>query len=93
MVLIISSLMPLGYTDSGFIREYRSNLGLDGYSAGEAYDIVSFAIFAVILYVFQIIVSIKVFRIHRRFSLVVLLLTLVTLLFALLANRSLLSFT
>lgn len=93
VVLAISSLLTLGNTDSGYIKEYRSNLGLDGYLAGEVFDIVSFAVFALIVYVFHLVVSLKVYHIHRRFSMVVLLLALITFIFGLLANRALLSLT
>jgi hypothetical protein len=89
--LIISSLLPLSDTGSGYIREYRSNLGLDGYLAGDVKDIVSFAVFAVIVYTFQLITSIKVYHIHKRFSIIILLLALITFIFGLLASRALLS--
>jgi len=93
IVLAVSSLLTLGDTDSGYIKEYRSNLGLDGYQAGEVYDIVSFAVFALIVYVFHLVVSLKVYHIHRRFSMVVMLLTLITFIFGLLVSRSLISLT
>ncbi|MBW3569117.1 hypothetical protein KY385_03240 [Candidatus Parcubacteria bacterium] len=92
VVLAVSSLLALGDT-GGYIKEYRSNLGLDGYLAGDVLDIVSFAIFALIVYIFHLVVSIKVYHIHRSFSMVVLLLALITFTFALLASRSLMSLT
>lgn len=93
IALIVSSLLTFGNADAGYIKEYRSNLGLDGYMAGGVFDIVSFAVFALIVYIFQLVTSVKVYHIHRRFSLVVLLLALITFIFGLLANRALLSLT
>lgn len=89
--LIISTLLSLSDTSAGYIREYRSNLGLDGYLAGEVKDIVSFAVFAVIVYVFMLVTSIKIYHIHKRFSVVILLLAMLCFIFGLLASNALLS--
>jgi len=89
--LIITALLPLSDPNAGFIREYRSNLGLDGYRAGDIKDIISFAVFALVVYVFQLYSSVKVYHIHKRLSVVILLLTLITLIFGLLACNALLS--
>ena len=91
LALVITALLPLSDPNAGFIREYRSNLGLDGYRAGDIKDIVSFAVFAVIIYAFQIYTSMKVYHIHKRLSMVILLLTLIALIFGLLACNALLS--
>lgn len=91
LALIISSLLPLGAADNAYYREFRSNLGYDGYLSGEVSDIASFAVFAAIVYIFQLVVSIKVYHIHRRFSVVVLMLALIVFIFGLLASRALLS--
>lgn len=93
IVLIISSLLALGDSDAGYIKEYRANLGLDGYIAGGVFDIVSFAIFSVIVYIFHLVVGYKVYHIHKRFSLIVLFLGLITFIFGLRALRALLGLT
>lgn len=90
IILIISTLMPLSDSSAGYIREYRSNLSLDGYLAGEVRDIVSFAVFAVIVYIFMLISSIKIYHIHKRFSIVILLLAMLCFIFGLLVSNALL---
>lgn len=90
LALILSSLFALSDNSAVFIREYRSNLGLDGYEAGGVKDILAFAFFAVIIYVFQIYSSTKVYHIRKHISLIILLLTLVIYIFALLVLNALL---
>lgn len=88
--LALSAVLALNDSSSGFIREYRSNLGLDGYEAGGIKDVLSFALFSVILYVFQIYSSTKIYHIRKHISLMILLLTMVIYIFALLVLTALL---
>lgn len=88
--MILSAFLALGDSDTGFIREYRSNLGLDGYEAGGVKDIFAFAVFAVLLYIFQIYASTKIYHIRKHISLMVLLITMVIYIFSLLVINALL---
>lgn len=91
VVCIIVSLLPLAGSSGGVvISQYRSNLGLDGYKAGHLGDIASFSAFAVIVYIFQLITSVKLYDERKNFSLVVLGLTTITLIFALIVVNALL---
>ena len=88
--LVLTALFALNDSSLGFIREYRSNLGLDGYEAGGIKDVLAFAVFAVILYVFQIYSSTRIYHIRKHISLMILLLTMVIYIFALLVINALL---
>ena len=88
--LILTALLALNDSAAGYIREYRSNLGLDGYEAGGIKDVLAFAVFAVILYIFQIYSSTKIYHIRKHISLMILLLTMVIYIFALLTINALL---
>jgi len=88
--LVITSLLAINDSDSGFIREYRSDLGLDGFKAGGIKDIIAFAVFAAILYVFQLWTSRKIHHIRRHLSLIILLLAMIVYIFALLVLNALL---
>lgn len=91
VVLLIISLLPLSGSEGGtVISEYRSNLGLDGYRAGHLGDIASFGAFALIVYGFQIVVSMRLYEERKNSSLIVLGLTTVLLVFALIAVNALL---
>lgn len=90
LALILSSLLALSDNSAVYIREYRSNLGLDGYQAGGIKDILAFAFFGVITYIFQIYASVKIYHIRKHLSLMILLLTMVIYIFALLVINALL---
>lgn len=87
----IIALLPLAGGEGGtVISQYRTNLGLDGYKAGNLADIASFAIFAVIVYVFQLVISMKIYEERKSAGLVVLSLGTVLLVFALIVVNALL---
>ena len=90
IALILTALFALSDSGSGFIREYRSNLGLDGYEAGGVKDVLAFAVFSVLLYVFQIYSSTKIYHIRKHISVMILLITLVIYIFSLLVINALL---
>ncbi|HEX5797579.1 MAG TPA: hypothetical protein VFX86_04280 [Candidatus Saccharimonadales bacterium] len=90
IALVLSSLFALSDNSAVYIREYRSNLGLDGYEAGGFKDVLAFAIFSVILYAFQIYASTRIYHIRQHISLMILLLVMVIYIFALLVLNALL---
>lgn len=61
-------------TDSASIYavQYRSRLGLDAFTSGTAGEIISFAVFSVLIFAFHALLSKKAFPIKRHFALVVL---------------------
>ncbi|MEX2014586.1 MAG: hypothetical protein WD885_01475 [Candidatus Saccharimonadales bacterium] len=90
LALIITALLSIDSAGPGFIKEFRSDLGLDGYKAGGVLDIVAFAIFSLVLYAFQFLAATKIYHIRRHLSLVILLLTLIIYLFSLMVINALL---
>ncbi len=91
LALIVTALLSINDSDAGYIKEFRSDLGLDGYKAGGVIDIVAFAVFSAALYGFQIVSSTKIYHIRRHLSLIILLLTMVIYIFALMVINALLS--
>ena len=91
LALIVTSLLSFNNSDAGYIKEFRSDLGLDGYKAGGVIDIVAFALFAIILYAFQFIASTRIYHIRRHLSLIILLLTMIVYIFALMVLNALLN--
>src|SRR5690606_14656876 len=68
-------LILLRYGNSaseGFIIQYRPSLGLSRYIRGEKTDILSFAVFAIVVLVIHTLLSAKVYHIRRHFSVVIL---------------------
>ena len=56
----------------GYIIEYRSNLGISAFSRGSIAGIMSFAAFALIIAVINIMISIRTYSIKRMLSVLVL---------------------
>ena len=79
-----------GSSNEGFIIQYRPSLGLSGYFKGEKTDILSFALFAILVVVVHTILSIKVYHIRRHFSVVVLAMGLLLILLSLVISYQLL---
>ncbi len=90
LALLLSAILALNDSSAGFIREYRSNLGLDGYEAGGVQDILAFAVFSVLVYAFQIYTSVKIYHVRKHISLMILLITMIIYIFALLVINALL---
>lgn len=90
LALIITALLSINDSDAGYIKEFRSDLGLDGYKAGGVIDIVAFAVFSAILYIFQLLAATKIYHIRRHLSLIILLLTLIIYIFSLMVINALL---
>ena len=90
LALIITALLSINDSGAGYIKEFRSDLGLDGYKAGGVVDIVAFAAFSAVLYVFQFLSATKIYHIRRHLSLIILLLTMIIYIFALMVINALL---
>lgn len=79
-----------GSSSEGFIVQYRPSLGLSRYFKGEKTEILSFAIFAILILVVHTVLSIKVYHIRRQFSVVILGMGLLLILLSLIISYSLL---
>ncbi len=90
LALVATALLSINDASTGFIKEFRSDLGLDGYKAGGVLDIVAFAIFSLVLYAFQFLSATKIYHIRRHLSLIILLLAMIIYIFALMVINALL---
>lgn len=61
-----------GGRNEGYIVQYRPNLGLNTFKKGDSLEIVSFGIFALIVLVFHLFLSIKIYSHRRSFAVIVL---------------------
>lgn len=57
---------------AGYIVQYRSNLGISALKTGDAAELVAFILFAVLVVVLHVILSIKAYPIRRHVSVVIL---------------------
>ncbi len=90
VLIIVSILLRLGDTGDGYVVQYRANLGLDGYRVSDIKEILSFIIFAIIVFSFQFVLGVRMHHLSKKMTHAILLLTSVLLILALLVSYSLL---
>lgn len=93
-LVILASLLVLLRLDSGrnegYIIQYRTNLGITAYKAGSVSELVSFALFLVIALVLGVVLSMRVYDVHRQFSVTILSMTLLLIVLAFIVSNALL---
>lgn len=87
----LSVVWQLGSVRSeGYIIQYRPSLGLSAFKKGDNLEIIAFPIFAALVFLFHLILSIKTYHIRRHFSVAVLGMGLLLIVLALIISYSLL---
>lgn len=76
---------------SGYIIQYRANLGISAFQTGDVVNIVSFAVFAVLIATINIVLSVRMYRIKRELSITVLSLGILLLTLAIIVSNALLA--
>lgn len=74
----------------GYFVQYRANLGLSAYKAGSSFVILSFIAFALIVWVFHTLVSLKMYNHRRSFSIATLGMGMLLLIITLIVSNALL---
>lgn len=87
-ILILLRLEP--GRNQGYIVQNRTNLGISAYKFGHASDILAFIAFLAIILVIGIILSIKVYPIHRQFAVTILGMGLLLTILAIIVSNALL---
>lgn len=75
---------------SSYIVQYRSNLGVSAFKTGSVSEIVSFAVFALLLLAVNAVLSYKTYSINRNLSISVLSLGILLLVLDILVSNALL---
>lgn len=88
---IASIVLRLGDPSEGYIVQYRGNLGLDAYRAGPLYEILSFIPFAIIVYLTQLLIGIKMYEVKKVISRTILMLATLVLLLSVIVSYALLT--
>lgn len=74
---------------SGYIVQYRSNLGISAFTTGSINGIVAFAAFAALILLINIALSIRTYRIRRELAVAVLVAGLLLLILGLIVSNAL----
>lgn len=75
---------------TGFIVEFRDNLGVSAYKTGRAVDMLAFVVFAFLVLGIHTVLSWRVYGHHRKYSLVVLSLGTLLLILSIIISNALL---
>ena len=76
---------------TGFIVQYRSNLGINAFKTGNALEIISFVAFAFVALTIHTTLSLRAYKINRQLSLVILSFGIMILLLAVIISNALLA--
>lgn len=89
-VTVAMILLRLGDTSTSYIQSYRENLGLDAYSVGGASQIISFAVFSVLVLIGQFLISLQLHHIRKHASWTIMILGGLILMLSLIVSNALL---
>ncbi len=59
-------------SDGTYIQQYRANVGIGDFKTGGITDIIAFIIFAVLVLILHVVLSIKAYHLRRQFSITLL---------------------
>jgi hypothetical protein len=75
---------------NGYIVQYRSNLGIDAFKTGNVAGLLSFVLFALLVVVIHVLLSLRVYQINRQLSVVILGLGVLLLVLSIIVSNALL---
>lgn len=90
LLTIILIALRLGGGHSSYIVQYRANLGINAFKTGSVLDLLSFVLFAILVLVAHVGLSIKTYHIHRQLAVTILGLGMLLLVLAIIVSNALL---
>jgi hypothetical protein len=75
---------------TGYIVQYRSNLGIDAFKTGNIAGLLSFVLFDLLVVVVHVLLSLRVYSINRHLSTVILSLGVLLLILSIIVSNALL---
>ncbi len=89
-VVLVFLRLNVGQSTDGYIVEYRSNLGISAFKAGNITGILSFVVFAVLIVAMNIVLSIRTYHVRKELSVVVLTSSVLLLILTIIVSNALL---
>ena len=92
--VILNSLLTLLRLDNSrgsYIVQYRGNLGLSAYKTGDSSTFIALVIFGLLIFGFQIALSMKAYKIRRSVAIAISALCLLLLIFTIIVSNALLA--
>lgn len=90
VIILLFLVFRLGSGHSSYIVQYRQSLDADAFKAGTLTQLLSFGVFAVLVLGLNLLLSMRVYRVHRQLSAVVLGMATLLLVFCLVVSNALL---
>jgi hypothetical protein len=84
-------LLRLDSSRGSYIIQYRGNLGLSAYKAGDSSTFVAFALFGLLIVGIEVILSMKAFNIRRQYAVIICALSLLLIILAIVVSNALLT--
>lgn len=81
--------LNIGQGSDGYIVQYRSNLGISAFKTGSVTELLSFVVFALLVIVFGMILSVRTYSIRRELSITILASGILLLLLATIVSNAL----
>jgi F0F1-type ATP synthase membrane subunit a len=88
---VVAIFLRLDSTSGSYIVQYRANQGLSAYTAGDSSTLIGFALFGLIILLFQTFMSIKAYKFHRPYAVSILVLSSLLLLLSIIVSNALLA--
>lgn len=92
--VVLNSLLTLLRLDSSrgsYIVQYRGNLGLSAYKSGDSSTFLALVVFGLMIFGFQILLSIKAYNIRRSVAIAISALCLLLILLTIIVSNALLA--
>ncbi len=89
-LLSVLTLLRLDTGHSSYIVQYRSDATINAFKSGSSIDLFGFIVFGLLILVFNTVISMRVYLIHRQLAVTVLGLTTLLLVLAIIVSNALL---
>jgi hypothetical protein len=89
-IVLVVLRLSTGQGSGGYIVQYRSNVGISVFKTGSVSGLVSFVVFALLIVITNIVLSVRTYHVRRELALVVLSLGALLLTFAIIISNALL---
>lgn len=90
LLTILTLLLRLGDSSGNYIVQYRASFGVNTFRPGKLIDLLSFGVFALVVFAINFVMSARTYRIHRQLSVVILSIGALLLVFGLIVSNALL---
>ncbi|MCA9324741.1 hypothetical protein KDA23_01570 [Candidatus Saccharibacteria bacterium] len=90
LLMLLTLLLRLGDASGNYIVQYRATYGVNNFRPGKLVDLLSFGVFALVVFGVNFVMSARTYRIHRQLAVVILSIGALLLVFSLIVSNALL---